>query len=412
MKILNINNFLCPDGGAESLQLFQASVCERKGHEVFFFATNKKPYFKENTAGEKYFPQYIQLKDLSSKNIMKITKIMYNFEAKKNLTQLIKDLKPDIAHIHCILYGLTVSVIDACYENNIPMVMSFHGPHFACPYSSLLIRGETYCEKELCISGNPIYGILNRCTRNSYLKSCFTAAELLFRKAKGYQNKIKKFICPSEAILNLAVRSGIDPNKLILINNFIPDDILSNQPSYNNKGYFLFVGRLSKVKGLDCLLKAITKVPKEIHFKIAGSSSDDEYFKNLAKELGLKNVEFLGFKTGKELKNEYRNCIATILPSNWFENFPMSILESFAYGKPVIGSNVGGIQEIINHEVNGLLFQRGNIEDLASCILKLYSSPELVFNYSKNAREKVEKVYNSEIFYNKLINVYNEAIRY
>ena len=411
MKILLVNNYFGNFGGAENSTFRTGKILQQKGHEIYYFAVNKSPFFIQDYEYAHFFPEYVNYNGLSKLQLLKhILRPFYNIEAEQKLDKYLKKIKPDIVHLNCIIYHLSPSVINACNKNNIPVIMTVRDPFLVCPNSALMINAESYCKQEICIKGNPIFCVLNKCTDNSFINSFISTSEFLFRQIHGLFNKIPMFICTSEATLNLLKRARIEERKLICINNFIDDSYFKIHPQYDNKGYFLFAGRLAREKGVDVLLKAMAQLP-DIKLKIIGSDTEDNELKKLSAELKLNNVEFLGFKSGKELEEEYKNCIATILPSNYFETFGLTIIESFAYGKPVIGSNIGGIPEIIDDGENGILFEPGNSNQLARAINKLHLNNALSMKMGKNGRIKAEMKYNSEIYYSKLINAYNSVIR-
>ena len=208
---------------------------------------------------------------------------------------------------------------------------------------------------------------------------------------------------------NLAINSDINPDKLIVLNSFIKESFLNISPQYNDKDYFLYIGRLSKEKGIDYLIRAISKFP-EIKLHIVGKGPEEKNLIELSKKLNTSNVNFLGFLSDKEVEREYQNCIATILPCNWFETFGLTIVESYAYGKPVIASKIGAISELIENYSNGIVFQPENIDELASAINKLYKERALAVEMGKRNREKAVNLYSIEMHYKNLINIYNSLV--
>ncbi|MEI8388348.1 MAG: glycosyltransferase family 4 protein [bacterium] len=410
MKILFVNNFFSSYGGAESTMYDQASILKKNGHEVFFFATNKGPYFEEDYEYSHFFPEHVDYRSLTKSDMFKyLLKPFYNSDAKNKLGAYLDVLKPDIIHCHNIYYHLTPSVIEPCKKRNIPVVMSLNDPRLMCPSGTLMYKNRTYCQKELCLSGNIFHCLLNKCKDNNFKASFIATAENLYNKITGYYDLIDVFLCPSHAMRNLAINSDINPDKLIVLNSFIKESFLNITPQYNDKDYFLYIGRLSKEKGIDYLIRAISKFP-EIKLHIAGKGPEEKNLIELSKKLNTSNVNFLGFLSDKEVEREYQNCIATILPCNWFETFGLTIVESYAYGKPVIASKIGAISELIENYSNGIVFQPENIDELASAINKLYKERELAVEMGKRNREKAVNLYSIEMHYKNLINIYNSLV--
>ncbi len=411
MRILFCHNFFSSFGGAEESVIKEFNELQKRGHEVFFFATDKKPYRDTNYPYLKYFPKYIDHKSLQTIDAIKnCFSSFYNFEAKEKIEKYIDEIKPDVVKLHNICYYLTPSIIDACYEKQIPMVMTLHDPMIACPCRKLLISNKDYCKEELCVNKNPLPCILNRCKHGKLTASIIVALEHLVNKYLKIYDKISYFVCPSEAIRELTIRAGINESKLITINHFLEDARFTQQSNYNNNGYFLYVGRLSKEKGVEYLIKAMSLLSKEIRLHIVGEGQEKENLHKLVTQLGLTNIEFLGYKNGEELEKEYANCISTVQPCNWFETFGRTVIESYLQGKPVIASNIGALPELIDNGKTGYIVEPTNIGELACAIEKLYSNNNLVLEMGKKARRLVEEKFNSDIYYSKMSHVLNLTI--
>lgn len=406
MKVLLINNFFCPPGGVEAVMYSEAKLLKEKGFEVYFFATNKQPFFENNYQYRNVFPEFMDYKKLKGINLIKYFKIFYNLEAEKKLNILIKQIQPDIIHIHNVEYYLTYSVMQACEKYNIPILKTYHDIRFFCPGGTLKLHDQ-FCANDSCYRGNKFNCVLNKCKNGKFIDSLFVYMENLVYRSLNIEDKIAFFIFPSQAMLDLAVKFGIKKYKCIVINNFVDDLFFNNPPDYDNKGYFLYVGRLSPEKGIHYLLEAMVSLPKEIKLHIVGSGSEENRLKKMAGELNLNNVEFKGLKYADELLEEYHNCIATILPCNCFETFGVTIIESFACGKPVIASRVGAIPEIISDGEDGFLIEPGNIEELRGKIETFFYNNQMVITMGQKARKKAENNYNSADHIVKIIDLYN-----
>lgn len=409
MKLLFINNFFSNYGGTEITIYEQANLLRADGHEVYFFATDKSP-FLENIEYAEFFPKYTDYSSLSKIQALKnINKPFYNFEAKNKLELLLDKIQPDLVHYHNIYYHLTPAVLKPCFKRNIPTIMSLNDPRLMCPGGTLMLKNESYCKNELCLSGNPIHCLTNTCKNNSLKESSLVVAEYLFNKFHNLYDRVSAYICPSNAIKNLATKHGLNSVKLKVINSFIKSSFFQDEPHFDNQGYFLYVGRLSKEKGIHYLLEAMSRLP-DAKLRIVGKGPEEDNLKKLAQELNLSNVDFLGFLTDEQVKKEYKNCIATILPCNWFETFGLTIAESFAYGKPVIASKIGAIPELIENYKTGITFEPGNIDELTCAIKNLHSNNALVKDLGATARAKAERSYTSTAHYSDLIRLYESLI--
>ncbi|HSA07342.1 MAG TPA: glycosyltransferase [Candidatus Gastranaerophilales bacterium] len=401
-RILYINNFFTKYGGAENTIQKISSLMANKGHEVFYFSTDKKPYFKENYEYSKYFTEFSDKRKLSFDKPENFMKTFYNFEAKRNLKTYLNEIKPDLVSIHNIHFHLTPSVIDACEELKIPMVFYFHDPRSFCPGGTLSYRGQ-YCHKKHCITGNPLMCLVNKCKLDSFKGSLIASIYYLYFRSLNIFNKAAAIICPSQAMLNLALSAGVKKDKLYHINHFIEDELLQTESGNDNQDYFLYVGRLDREKGVDLLIEAMRKLPKDVLLHIVGEGYEKEKLINLAKSYNLDNINFLGYLDGEDLKIQYQNCLATILPCNWFEVFGRTLLESFLCSKPVIASNIAAIPNIIDHGLNGYLFEPKNIEEISEMMLRLINDKEFAAEMGENGNKKLKLLYNSELYYSKYL---------
>ncbi len=410
MKVLFINNFFSSYGGAEAIMIKEAEYLRAKGHEVYFFAVNRQPYFEEDYEYAHFFPEFTDYKSLSGIDSFKcFLKPFYNKNARDRLSCFLDIIKPDVVHLHNIYYHITPSVIEPCKTRDIPMVMTLHDPRLMCPGGTLMYRSKTYCKEQVCLSGNIFPCVINRCRNNSIKSSVIAAAENLFVKLNRFYDSVDVFLCPSQAMKNLAVKSGISERRTLVLNNFVSDSALSSAPEYKHKGYFLYVGRLAPEKKVDLLIEAMRRFPF-IKLHIAGDGPEKKNLLNLARRINASNVCFLGYLNGVELEQQYKNCIATVLPCDWFESFGLTIIESFAYGKPVIGSNVGAIPELVEHNENGFVFQPGNKDELIQAIKKLYRDSSMVVEIGKKCRQKAVDFYSLELHGDRLLGIYNELI--
>ncbi len=410
MKILHINNFFTKEGGAEKVMYETALLFKEKGHEIFFFATDKQPYFEKNYEYAVFFPKFIDYSAISKiQRIKHLFRPFYNFEAEKKLDKYIKKIKPDIVHCHNIYYHLTPSVLNICKKHKIPTVMTIHDIRLMCPACTLLFKADNYCEKELCIGGNPMHCVINCCKDKNLIASYVVAFENCFKTIHKLYDNISCFICTTNPVLELAERAGIKKQKLALIPLFLNNKYFEISSDFSNKGYLLYCGRIIKDKGLDFLLQTMAKLP-DIKLHIVGTGDEKTNLEKLKQDLNLDNVEFFNYLSGKELEEQYKNCLATIMPSKLFETFGLSSLESFAYGKPVIANKRGGISDIVN-EKNGIFYEYGNTKSLLNAIKMLHKTPELAVKMGANGRFFAETIFNSKQYYNNLINLYKIVIQ-
>ena len=390
IKILFISEFFSHSAisGASIVAFNNYYMMKDIGNECYFYATNLQPYIEEQQIN-KFFPQtHLFAKDKVNSIKFRFNSL-FNIEAKRNLEKVIEEIKPDVIHLHCPV-ELSYSIILAIKKYKIPYIMTVHDPGFVCP---ILGTGEQKCT--LC-SENLFNCVKKKCSRNNYLCSLYVAFKFWINKQILKMYPPKKLLSPSKALKDYieSTRFKTDISHSVF-QNTLDREYDNIEPNYKNQGYFLFVGSLYDAKGIDILLNAIKDLPKDINFHIAGKGTPEaeSRYKSFANNNNLTNVKFLGQLNRQEILEEYQNCIALIVPSNWFEIFGMINIEAFINGKPVIASNIGGIPEIVEDNKTGLLFEPANVEQLKECILKYWNNNALVIEHGKNAYDKAVSCY-------------------
>jgi len=409
MKILQINNYHYLKGGSEKVYFETSELLKRKRHEVIYFSVKEEETFE--TPYSKYFVEPIQYKDVSFFTKLKnVTKFIYSKESKQKLEKLIIEEKPDIAHLH-IFYGrLTSSILPVLKKYNIPTVMTVHEYRMLCPVYVMLDSKGKICEK--CTNGNYFHCIINKCNKGDIFNSTVSALDCFIRdKFFPYEEYIDKFIMVSKFIMNkhLEYKPQLK-NKVVQIYNFVNTNFNEKELKISHQNYYLYFGRLSREKGVLTLLETWKNFPN-LKLKIVGTGELEKEVKTFVSNNKMDNVKILGYKTGEELENLVKNAKFVIVPSEWYENNPMNIIESFSYGKPVIGAKIGGIPELVLDNKTGFLFESKNVKSLVESINKAENLTDSEYlNLSKNAYEFAKENFNSEIYYKNLISVYKEVL--
>ncbi len=412
LKILQINKFHFEKGGSERYYFAVSDLLEKNEHEVMHFSMqsgNNKP-----NRYSKYFTDYIDLHKFNLKNIIKF---FYNYNAVRRLKKLIKEEKPDIAHLHNIAHQLTPAIIKVLKKNNIKVVQTLHDYKLICPNAKLYNKNGN-CQK--CLGGKYYNCFLNSCMHDSYVKSFLgmTEAYLNNKFFKYYQN-VDLFIAPSRFMKEMSVRLGVPEEKIKVLYNFLSDEWLNKAKTvnlHNNDSgdeYFLYFGRLSREKGINTVLRALKKInDKSIKFFIAGTGPGEKEIRDTISKLNLfDRVNLLGFKSGAELDGLIAEARFVVMPSLWPENMPYSMLESLAMSKIIIASKVGGITELIDDKENGYLYQTGDVDELVSCINDFCDKGENdLNNMSQNARKKIT-LFNHNDHYRDLHDIYKKIIK-
>ena len=401
MKLVFANNYFYIRGGTERLCFNEVDLLKRKGHEVAFFARHNR--YNLATQYSSYFPSYHEHDNISfQRKFLLLFKYIYSKESKLKFASLLDKFRPDIVHMHNIYGRLTTSIIDSAKNMNIPAIMTLHDYKLICPSCLMLSNGKA-CDK--CIKHKFYNCIKQRCYKDSLSASFLLTIESYFNSILRKYDWIRYFIAPSMFLVKKYIEATIPANKVIHIPNFV--DVDSFEPNYDHQNYVLFVGRLSHEKGLYTLLKAAKRTRNCI--RIVGEGPLIAELKNFAVANSINNVVFEGYQSGQKLKSLFQNAAILVFPSEWHENAPMTILEAYAYGKPVIGSNIGAIPELIVNEETGLLFTPGNYHELADKIDYLLNTPSLLARLGKNARNSVINKYSPDIHYHALMKIYEMA---
>jgi len=406
VRILHINKFFHFTGGGDRYFFDVADIMKQKGHENIFFSTHDSNNCK--TPYEKYFVKGFSEKNINSFGFWEKVRVFFNgiysFEAKKNIRKLIKDTRPDIAHVYNIFYQISPSIFHTLKKEGVPIVMSLLDSHIICASATLYNQGHN-CDK---CSRSYVNILTNKCYKNSFLPSLMAFFAKVIHKSLKLWDEVDLFMTASQNFKNLLINWGFDKDKIMINPYYAKTEEVP--PLYNFKDYFLFVGRLTFEKGVDVLLEAMKNI-SGIKLKIMGDGNARNWMENYVKKHNIKNVEFIGTIENKSEFYEYiRNAMFVVVPSTWFD-FPLIVLNSFCAGKPVIGSNSGGIPEMIDHRKNGLIFHRGRSKELEDAIKYLLRNKDLVIKYGKNARQKAEKIYTVERHYSRIMQVYNTVLK-
>jgi glycosyltransferase involved in cell wall biosynthesis len=318
------------------------------------------------------------------------------------MARLIEDARPAIAHIHNCHSHLTTSILAPLRHAGIPIVWTLHDYRLVCPNSDFL-SGDEICER--CLPNRYHHVVLRRCKKGSIGASAVAMAASVYDRVTGVPRNVQRFIAPSRFLAEKLEQGGFDPARITVLPNFVDTASFDPRPEGD---YALYFGRLSREKGVDILLEAMARVGKG-KLKIAGDGPAREDLEALASGLGLASVEFLGHRSGDELRDILSGAQFVVLPSRWYENLPFSIMEAFASGKPVIASDIGGIPEMVDDGENGLLFPMGDVGELERQLATLFDSHELCGKMGAKGREKALRLYSAGYHYDRIMEIYSEA---
>lgn len=402
MKILFANKFFYLKGGSERVFFDTAQYLEDRGHEILSFSMRHPRNLR--SAYDRYFVSNVDYGSRGLRDKIKASlNVLYSFEAKKKIERLINEQRPDIAHLHNIHHQISPSVLTNLKKFKIPVVLTLHDYKMVCPSYSM-ISNEKTCEA--CRDGTYYHCFLKRCNKGSWIKSLLNTIEMyLHHKILHIYKSVDIFISPSMFLKNKLKEMGFVGN-IAYLPNFIKSEKIIPKYDWDEKSIVYF-GRLSREKGLFDLIGAVKDI-KGITLKIIGEGPLEKEIKNRIDMEKIDNVILLGYKKEEGLKDEIRKSMFVILPSTCFENNPRSVIEAFSLGKPVIGSNIGGIPELVKDNQTGLTFEAGDSDDLRLKIEYLMNNPGKTMEMGRNARVFVEKELNAERHYQGLMEIYNK----
>jgi glycosyltransferase involved in cell wall biosynthesis len=311
--------------------------------------------------------------------------LIWNREAARNLEALIQETRPDVAHLHNIYHHLSPSILPVLAKHGIPVVMTLHDLRLLCPAIHMLRKGEV-CED--CRGGKLHQAVLGKCVKDSRSASLLAAVETFNHRSRGlYEGTVQRFLCPSDYYREKYTQWGYPGNKLEHLPNFVDLDFWhpDNIPQTDNKDAYIYFGRISREKGLRTLLDAqaiweqrhtagdIADPPLQL--LIAGSGPCLENLKAHVALLGLKTVEILGALDITGLRQALGRARFSVLASEWYENGPMAALESLAAGIPLVGTDIGGIPEMIEHGRTGIIMPPRDAEGIFQGLLQAVALP-------------------------------------
>lgn len=368
MKILMINKFLYRCGGAETYMFNLGDALQKLGHEVQYFGMGDSRNIVGNSIGA-----YCENMDFHKFSVLQAVKYsfmtIYNANARKQIRKVLEDFQPDICHLNNFNYQLTPSIILEIkkWNKNCKIVYTAHDYKLVCPnYCLYNEKQHELCEK--CVDGGYINCLKGKCIHNSFAKSLVGTIESYYWNYKNVYSSLDTIICCSNFIKKRIDRNLMLKSKTVLLYNYVEK---IDNPVDKKEDYVLYFGRYTWDKGIETLLKAIDKLP-EVKFIFAGEGEYKTQINNYS------SITDVGFKTGKELGDLISHARFSVCPSQAPENCPFVILESHSRLTPVIGTDLGGIPELIKDGETGELFQNGDYIELAQKIKELWH------NYQKN----------------------------
>ncbi|MBV1713895.1 MAG: glycosyltransferase family 4 protein [Desulfomicrobium sp.] len=399
---MSINNYFYRRGGAEVVFLEQNRLFEEIGWEVIPFSMRHPK--NQHSSWQDWFVDEIEFGESYSllQKALNAGKIVFSIEAQRKVTDLVTRVNPAVAHAHNVYHHISPAIFGRLKSLGVPTVLTLHDLKIACPAYKML-TGDGVCER---CKGGAIWNVVaHRCVKNSRPLSMVIMVETAVHRLLGcYSRHVDRFVVPSRFYLEKFVEWGWPRDRFLHVPNFVDTEHL--QPHGAPGRAFVFFGRLGPEKGLATFIRALALAG--VKGRIVGTGPEEDKLRKLAMQTGA-DVDFFGYRSGDALFDVIRSARAMVLPSEWYENAPMSVLEAYALERPVIGAAIGGIPELIREGETGAIFQSGNAEALAARLTDFMGmSDDEILAMGKAGRRWVEEDFTAVRYRERLLGLYRD----
>lgn len=392
MKIVLANKFYYHRGGDCIYMLNLEQLLKEHGHEVAVFAMD----YPENldTPWKKYFPNEVKFKP-GPGMIEAFMRPFGTTEVKRKFNALLNDFHPDVLHLNNIHSQLSPIIAELAHQHGIRVIWTLHDFKLLCPRYDCLRNGKEVCEA--CFTDK--HKVLDyKCMKNSKVASFLSYREATKWTRERLEACTDVFIAPSRFMCDKMKQGGFDTKKHVSLCNFIDVAKCKRENYAEREDYYCFIGRLSHEKGVKTLVEAANTLPDYKLVVIGGGPLENE----LKAQAG-RHIEFVGFRKWLEIKKLVGKARFAVIPSEWYENNPLSVIEAECLGTPVLGAAIGGIPELISPE-SGMTFESRNVNDLKTKIETMFACS---FDYTAIATDS-QKRYDAEHYYHEIIKIYNK----
>lgn len=406
MNILVVNWTWYPSGGDWTYVEHISKLYRDHGHQVIPFSMKDERNYP--SVYSDYFIENIDYKKLNKRSLSAgvkvVSKSIYSAEAQKKLAELLSVTDIDFAHINVIHHYITPAILKTLKQRGIPIIWTLHEYTPICPESTFISHGKI-CEK--CIGGAFYNCITHRCKKGSVLASTVAALENYVHRALNYYSYVDYYVCPSKFLYHKFMEFNFFPEKLVqLYHGYDYKEIekAKSKKNLNTEKYIVFTGRLEKIKGVHTVLEAMKLCP-DVQLKIIGSGTQEVSLKAFQQKHQLTNVTFLGKLNKEQTLQTISNAQFAVCASEWYEVLGFTVVEAMALGRPVIGSNIGAIPELVIDGQTGFLFEPGNAVQLAEKIKQLIGGLQMITEMGSKAFNHITKLINDESHYQGLRNL-------
>ncbi len=390
MKIALVHNTYLEQGGEDVVFWQERRLLQEAGHQVL-------EYQRFNREMEQYS---------LARRLTIIGRTVWASDSYRDFTKLLRDNRPDVVHVHNTFPLVSPSILWACRKERVPVVHTLHNYRLLCPGANFIRDGKP-CED--CTQGSIWQSVAHGCYRGSRPQTAAVALMLSVHRAKKtWTQAVDRYIVLTEFARSRFVNAGFAPEKISIKPNYVDPD--PGKRSGSDPSYALFVGRVSEEKGAPTLLKAWRQLPKHCTLRVVGDGPFSAEMESQVRSEGLSNISFTGRLPRERVIEEMKGARFVIFPSQLYENMPLTIIEAFACGVPVLASKLGAMQEIVSQDRTGLFFEPRNADDLARTAKLAWEQPQYMRHLGDNARAEYEAKYTAAANYRQLMEIYRQVI--
>ncbi len=362
MKVLQANKFHYVRGGADRYFLDLVEILPAHGHPTAPFSMRHPRNLP--TPFSRFFVSQVDYAEEGGRfgAVATAARTVYNRETRRQVRELVEQFRPDVAHLHNVHHQLSGSLFETLRELNVPVVQTLHDFQWVCPVYTFFRRGRV-CEE--CGHGRTYPAVRHRCQGDSLPRSAVAALAVKLGWWRKWEGMVSRFLAPSRFLADKVVEHGLPAEKIVPMGYCLRLD--GYRPGGERGSHVLYAGRLSAEKGVATLFQAAARVPG-LSLRVAGTGPLEPDLRQLSETLLPGRAAFLGHLDAAALREELGRAAFVVVPSEWYENQPYAVLEAFAMGTPVLGSDLGGIPELVHPGETGELFPAGSVEGLADAL--------------------------------------------
>lgn len=389
-RVLIVHNYYQIPGGEDTVVENESNMLRENGHDVVFYTRHNDEIKNRGVLGK----------------ITLFSESIFSIKTYRQVKRIIKEENIDIVHVHNTFPLISPSVYYAAFKNNVPILQTIHNFRLLCPAATFMVH-DKICED--CLRDGLSTALKRKCYRNSFSQTFAMVVILkIHRILKTYQ-KVNGYIALTEFNKNKLLNLIKDENKVYVKPNFVKCTSNDNYKKRKNDNYFVFIGRLDRLKGIDLIIESWKDI-KDARLFVLGDGPLKKELETYIISNGIHNIKLLGFIKREEAFEIIKKAKAVIMASQCYEGFPMTIVESFSLGVPVIAGNVGNLGSIITHNENGVLFKYDDKGDLKEKVKMLINDKDINEKISEGAFKTFIENYDDKINYRYLDNIYSILI--